>query len=319
MTIDTSTLVAEYGAFYLNHGQGVQDLKKLMLFSSKLESQFTRANITETIRRSALISTDHYVQGFQKVFTLPNTTLQISTQEIPLFKVKEENGFYPDDLDGTWMGFLASVGKEKTQYPFVQWVLENHLIPKRNENFAQFELYHGSRVAPTPGTPTTKGQAINGIKKIIETHVADGLVVPIVTGAWSTTPATFVDQIKTFCDALPLQYAQSPEKLTTIRMNPTLFNRYRDGMRIKYNGYYSQATDLTKVIDREFMVEGFNEMIGSNKIYVTTKGNERIFYNSDSLPMMKDSLDYYRVDFITNYWVGLGFDIAQEVFCNELA
>jgi len=313
--MDVSAIITEFGAYYLQSGQGRAALSKVLNWQAKTEMMFTRilTQNTKIDRASSVMS--RLLQPFQKQWS-PTGDVTFTPLDIPLFKMKADFEEYPDELEETWLGFLASDDLDRKNWPFVRWLLEVHMIPQMEEDMELNEIYSGVYVAPpTPGTAGAAGSAMNGIKKTLNDLVTGGRITPIVTGAPNADPATWVGQVEAFTRAIDKRYWMTP---MDIAMSQDLELRFKDGMEVKYNTQYRQEGDIAKVKNFPHRVVGLPSHVGANKIWCTPKGNAILGVKRPALAKQVQIENVDRlVKIYTDGFKGVGYVLPEIVFTND--
>ena len=285
MAINATQVKTEFGAFYLNHGQNLANLIKRIYFSDGGDPTIKQAVITDTVWRRATSVKARIVQAFQKAWT-PINDVTFTAFTTLLHKIKGDDEFYPDDLEDSWLQFLMGNGLDRKTYPFVRWYIENHFLPRIEQDILINEKYFGTRVAPTAGTAGSAGNAISGFKKVINDYITAGVNGTIATGAPSATAQTWCEQVEAFAKTIPIKYRKRFP--ITIRMRDALADRYMVGFNAKYNSQYMQypnsmvIKDLPNIkVQSELMMSlsATNlaadpaENTTENKIWATIDGN----------------------------------------------
>lgn len=314
--MNASDVVSEYGAYYLNHGQNAASLLQKLNYKSEFDSLFTTVATDDTVIRLGSSTMSRLLQPFQKTWS-PTGEVTFKAAPINLYKKKIDFEDYPDDLEATWLGFLADEGLDRKQWPFVKWLIEAHIIPQVVEDYEINEVYAGAYAAPgTPGTAGAAGTSMEGAKKIINDHITATDITPITTGALSTTPATFLAQIEDFVDAIDPLYRSQPMTLAMNYAQSVIFKR---GMREAYNVNYEQTSSLMSLIDYpNIQVQGFHAMGSSGKIFCTPRRNAvrgvKRLANIDKVQV--ENVDR-QVKIYTDFSSGVGFVIPELVFTND--
>src|SRR5207237_4740652 len=141
-------------------------IQKKFYQPSETAAHFSVLPTKDTIYRVSFASLSRVLQSFQKAFT-PIGTTTFKPNTIDLYNLKVDAQEYPDDIVDTWLGFLEGDGIDRAAWPFVRWFIEEHLIPKKDEDYELNEAYLGVYAAPTPGTAGAAGTSMKGIKKQI--------------------------------------------------------------------------------------------------------------------------------------------------------
>ncbi len=314
--MNAADVVSEYGAYYLNHGQNAQSLVQKLNYRSEFDSLFITTPTEDTVIRRGSSVMSRLLQPFQKTWS-PTGEVTFKAAPINLYKQKVDFQDYPDELAETWLGFLADEGLDRKQWPFVKWLIEKHILPQTVEDYEINEVYAGAYAAPgVPGTAGAAGTAMEGANKIINDHITATDITPIVTGALSTTPATFVDQVEAFVDSIDALYRTAPMTLAMNHVQSVIFKR---GMREKYNVNYEQTSDLMAVMDYpNVQVGGFHAMGSSGKIFCTPRFNAiRGVKRISNLNRVEVENVDRQVKIYTDWHVGVGFIIPELVFTND--
>lgn len=312
--MDVADIISEFGAYYINQGQNMSRIVKILNQKSVTENAFTTV-VTDDTKWTASESTiTRLLQPFQKDWT-PLGDVGFKPVSIEQYPFKMDFEDTPDDLEPTWLGFLADGDLDRTQWPFVRWLIEVHLLPQIQEDYELNEIFGGVYAAPTAGTPGAAGTGMNGIKQIRNAHITDGKIVPITIGALETTPEAFVEQIEEFSDLINIRYAMQNMELN---MSTTLAKRYRRG----YRKLYGKDTDFdgvkSSVEDTNLTVVGKPSHEGSDIIWCTPKSNAvRLLKKKQNMNRVRVETAKRAVQIFTDFYSGIGFVIPQIVFTND--
>ena len=320
MAIDVAAVKAQFGAYYIANAKNMQRLRSILYQPVVTAKYFQERPSDDTIYRSTLSQLNRIVQPFQKAFTPLGTTL-FTPNEFPLYKLKVDMSETPDDLEATYLGFLAATADlERANWPFIRWLVEVHVMAKMQEDLENNEYFNGVYAAPAAGVAGAAGTALNGLRIVIKnyntaakTNLGNG---PIATGAFSNDPATFCTQIETFVDGVPKLYRP---KVDFIFMSEDNVIKYKRGKRAKYNLNYLQTSEMTTIEDySNISVVGLPSMAGSNLIWCTQADNRiRPTKKAPLANTMKIESAKRVVDLLTDWWEALNFEVPQFVFHND--
>lgn len=320
MSVNIADLVTEYGDHYNQGSQNISKLKTQFYAPSETSESLLRLPTENTQEQGAMITQSDVLQGYQPAWTSLGTTT-MKPHVIQLYQQKIDLDFTADDLDKiakSWLGFLGGMNQvDRAQWPFVRYMLEVHILQKRDENYEQLAVYKGVYAAPVTNTPNVAGNSMMGLKYIVNKAIADGYGMTIVLGAPPTDPVAFVTYVEAFVEAIPEVVRASVD---IIRMSKTLAARFRDGMRIKYKTYYSQTDSLMTLINYPgIAVKGYLSMAGSSKIFASIKNN-LIEYtkNPVNANIFKIEVSKRAVSVYTDWWKGVGADDPRYVFSNDV-
>lgn len=309
-----ANIITEFGAYYLKSDVNKNRLFTLIRAASITASVFTPIVTDDTVYRASEARMTRVLQPFQKAFT-PINGLSFEPSEIKMYKMKIDASEYPDDLEATWLGFLADKSLSRKDWPFVRWYVEEHLIPQAKEDYELLEVFAGVFAAPTDGTAGAAGTSMNGIKKQLADYITAGRITPITTGAPSATNTTWVGQVEGFADNMNTKYWGVKQQLCMSEMNARKFAR---GYQEKYGKDTNYKDGKGEVPFTNLTVIGLPSMNGSNRIWCTPKNNAvRLMKKSENMDSMNIENVDRQVKFYTDWYDGVGFIIPEIVFCND--
>jgi hypothetical protein len=316
--MDVSAVIADFGAFYTENGQNMNDLKRALEKPGEFLGSFPVLRTMEQRKRKAKDSlTGDVLQPFQKGWT-PRGTAKSDPLFIDQFKAKVDIELFPDDIEESWRGFREQLSsdEDRAKWPLVRYIWE-YLVQRRLARNKDECAYKGVRVEPTAGTPGPALAAFNGARYIINKLVDDGDVTTISTGVLSTTPATFVTQIEDFHKQIPQDYR---DEEMVIEMNIALAERFREGMDAKYNTNYLRTQDTMRLrYWPNIEVRGYKAMNGSDKIICTPPSNkQRLTHplHATENPMFNHE-KFRKVIGTTTLYEGVGYWLPEEIFTND--
>ncbi|GAB3233125.1 hypothetical protein GCM10027346_20860 [Hymenobacter seoulensis] len=314
MSLVTTDIIAQFGAYYINQGQNMQRLVQLLFRPSVTDSLLTPILTDDTVYRAAKTLMTRVLQPFQKAYT-PLASVTFVPVGIEQFKMKIDTAEYPDELEATWAGFLTGEGIKRTEWPFIRWYIEQYLIPQSQQDYELLEVYNGKFVAPTAGTPGAAGTSMNGIKTTINTHITAGRITPIVTGALATDPEALVDQLEQFADRIGQAYWGIPMQLG---MSEQTQRRFLRGQERKYGKNTQGAGVGEQINNTKITVVGLPSMAGSNKIWCTPKPNAVVLgkRTGNQGKFQVENVDR-QVKVYSDWSKGVGFIIPEIVFTND--
>lgn len=325
--MDIEDIKTEYGSYYRDGGQNLARVLSKPYISSQTEALFGLIPTDDTSYQLALAELTRVLQPFQLGWT-PLGDFKVAPillTQTP-FKVDlEEN---PDKLENSWLGFLADNKLDRTQWPFVRYLVEEHLYKRMDEDYELNEIYFGKLVAPTPGQPGAAGTGMDGIRTIINRGIQNSQITPIALGAIPADPLAFCEYIEAFVDKFTLRYrGQAME----VCMNLTLARRYAKGRHQKYKSDIADPTarqildgnnNALLTVPIEFTnhtVVGLLSMGDSLKIWATNKENrKRLAKKTVNQRQVRLETAKRQVAIYTDFYKGLGFPVLEAVFTNEL-
>ena len=268
--MDVADIISEFGAYYQNNGQNTARIYQMLRANTVTETLFTPIVTDETLWRASQAIQKRLLQPFQKAFT-PIDGAEFSPIAIEMFKMKVDDSQYPDDLEASWLGFLAGSQVDRKEWPFVRWYMENVLIPQTKEDEELNEIFWGVQANPTPTVAGAIGTAMNGINKIIMDFQDTDSVTTIATGALAANPDDFCQQIEKFADGINKKYWRTPMQLAMSESNARAYARGYDLIYGKNTN--SAGKNDTEVSKTNLTVIGLPSMVGSDGIWCTPKAN----------------------------------------------
>lgn len=309
MSVTTSAIVQEYGAYYLNSGQNMARLKQLLFFQRESLKYFTPIKTDETVYQMAQGVISSLVQSFQKGWT-PKGDLEFKPNAIELKKMKVDFEVYPDEIEDNWLGFLASNELTRKDWPIVRYILESFIYNQIAEDLELNEIYKGVWQAPTAGTAGDAGKSMNGLKLALK-HADvnhDNTIGPL-------DAATIYDQAEAIFELVSERYQSTA---MNIHFAPKWYRAFLKDKRSL--GYYQIQSpgQIDNTLDfSPGKVVGLPSMIGTNDWFVTPKTNA-IHLNKKGENQGKVNIEESKrcVNIMTDWWEGCGFGINEIVWTN---
>lgn len=316
--MDLSQIVAEYGAEYKFDPKARQRLaNKLYNNDSKWDKFWTKIPTESTSEDWGMADHSEVLQPWQEDWT-PKGTVSAFPNPIALFWAKLDLQEVPDRLVKTWLGFLRESNiTDPTQYLFIRWWLENHILPRYHQDRYMEVGFKGEFVVPTPGTPGAASTTGDGVRKIIRGHVTNGYITPYVGGSFPTTAAGMVAYVEAFWKAQPEEIRELPGY--ELSMRQTNYELYVEGRRLKYNSNFRQESDMTAVQDYpNVTVVPWGNMGTSNMFWATQKEN-RLLLQKGSIKreLVKIESAKRQAFLFTDGHEGLGFADPRYVLIND--
>lgn len=328
MTI--AEVIAAYGAYYLNNGQNAASLYQRLFRRGVTEQLFTSVPTDNTIWQASKTSVGTILQPFQKAWT-PKGSLTATPITIPQFKMKADLEETPDELEDTWLGFLADGNLKRTEWPFVRWLIEVHLVPQIEEDFELNEIFGGVRVEPTAGTPGAPGTSINGIKKVLNDHAGAGRITPIALGAFPSTSDTEAccEYVEAFAKSIVKRYRNTPMYISMSEDNALAYAKGRGKKYGKDTNMVNRTNDapvadmlLETSVPVEYhrqRVVGLPSVGDSGKVWATPVSNaKRLIKKSQNIGQFQIENVDRKVKLYTDFYKGIGFVLPEAVFMNDV-
>ncbi len=313
--ISPEQMIADFGGYYLDAGQNQNSLMMRPFTPFGTLDAFTMWPTNDTILRMGEVQVGEILQAYQDEYT-PKGQVVFKPITITMFEQKIDQAFNPTKLYRTWAAFLTSNNTDRTTWPFPKWFIEKYLLGQVDEDLETQAIYTGTYVAPTTGVAGAAINAMDGVKKIINAGITAGSIVPIATGVLPTDEVAFVTAIEAWIAMLPVKYQR---KQMQLNLAVPLQNRWRRGMRKKYNMNYGQVSELDNITDFEnITIAGRVSMGNSNKIWMTPKENAiaavKGYENKNGFQLEKVDR---KVKIYTDWFIGVGFLLKDIIFTND--
>lgn len=322
MSIDSSAVVTQFGAYYVAGSQNEANLRNMLYKAVETALYFKNRPTSDTIWRGTKASLDRIVQPFQKAYT-PIGTLTFLPNKFDLFKIKIDVDENPDDLEPTFEGFLADMDDlDRAKWPFVKWYIENHLMPKKDEDLETNEYFSGVFAIPTPGTAGAAGTSIDGLRQVIRgyntagrTNLGNG---PIVTDAAAADDVDFCEQVEDFVDQIPTPFRK---KVDLVFMSIDNETKYKRGKAKKYGLQVSLLDTKDKFSIEDYpsvSVKGLESHTGSDLMWTSIPDNRiRPIKKPNQGKMFKIESAKRLVSIFSDWWEALNFEVPEFVFHND--
>jgi len=312
MSITTTSIVQEYGAYYIDAGQNKKRILTMLSQGREITDFATPIKTDDTIFRLANATFRTLVQPFQKTFTQKGG-VEIVPNEIRQYRFKIDDEFMPDELYATWLGFLTQKSVDRKDWPFVKWLIETYYARQIDQDMELNEYYKGAYAAPVAGTAGADGTGMNGLKKQLQVGVDALKINSINLGALDKT--TIFDQVESFTDSIAEVYQG-------IKMNVFMsrywYKKYMQDKRAQ--GFYQRTSDKDidgKIDFTPLDVKPLACMVGTSDIFCTPVENF-IHISPATLTKNQFKLEEAKrsVAVMADWSEGLGFGINEAVWTN---
>lgn len=312
MSITTTAIVQEYGAYYQDAGQNKKRILTMLSQGREITGFATPIKTDDTIFQLANATFRTLVQPFQKTFTQKGG-VTITPNEIRQYRFKIDDEFMPDELHATWLGFLSKGGLSRKDWPFVKWLIEVYYSRQIDQDMELNEYYKGVYKAPAAGVAGADGTGMDGLQKILKDGIEAETINSINIGELHKD--TIFDQVEKFTDEIAEVYQG-------IKMNVFMsrywYKKYMQDKRAQ--GFYQKTSD--KEIDggidfTPLDVKPLACMVGTSDIFCTPQEN---FLHISPATLTKNQFkieEAKRAVAVMGDWSeGLGFGINQAVWTN---
>lgn len=316
--LNLSTLVAQLGAYFRQKDPRIIT----RMYQEPDSAGFTtlRTGIKdELVSTSAKIG--ELLQAFQCGWT-PKGTVVMDPIINKTFPVKWEVEIdCLEELERTYEAYLYQEGKTVREQPFVNWLIENVIIPQVIEDIALNEA-SATYAAPVSGTPGAAASSFDGYLTVVQDLITAGALTPIAIGA--INPTNIHSQSEAFVKAIPARYRNKGGQMLMSDTNAChLFEDYRNTFPFSY------ATDkpfMVKLSNTNIMARGVVGMEGSDRFIFTPKSNFIKMIDVVDVSDAGDNRQFLQVDTDKRkicLWVegkiGFGFLNVEELFVSDNA
>ena len=247
MSINISSIVAEFGAYYENAGQNKSRILRMLTQGREFTQYCTPMKTDDTIFRLSNASFNTLVQPFQKAFTQKGG-VTIVPNEIRVFHHKIDDEFYPDDIKASWLGFLAMNNVNREEWPLVKWMVEEYYRKQIDRDMELLEYFNGVYAAPSVGVAGVDGTGMDGIKKLLQAGVDASTINSVDIGALAPVDRHVEGVVEMVLDAT----ANCQAPVTRERLfgwHAALFPTGYSGLsKIKVGGWRDDASGPMQVV-----------------------------------------------------------------------
>lgn len=312
--MDVSEIKIAFGAYYLKNGQNLKRIKNMPFQGEVISKYTTLVKTDETVFQMAQAKIKSIVQSFQKEWT-PKNAVSFIPNEIRQYHFKVDETIDPDDIEATWLGFLASNDLKRADWPLIKYLIETLYMPQINKDMELMEYFKGKYQAPQFGVPGVTGQSMNGLGYFLEKGINAGTMNSIPLGA--LTVDTIFDQVEHFADNINEEFQGMD---LNIYMDPKWHRAYLRDKRAQ--GFYTidGATRIKSDVDfTPFSVVSLPGMYGSNQIFATPQDNViHLTKKSENKSKVNIEESKRSVFFMADWWEGVGFGMDGCVWSNLL-
>ncbi len=312
-------IVTAFGAYYESSGQNKNRILGLLSQGLVTPSFCTPVKTDDTVYKLGRLTMGDLVQSFQKGWT-PKNASAFTPNELRLYKLKVDEEIDPDDVEATWLGFLASESIDRKDWPLIKFLIEHPeqgIIASINRDMETKEYGHGVYEQPSTNVAGETGKSMNGLIKLLKDGINGETINSVNIQALNKE--TIFDQVELFVDGISEVYQNVA---MNVFMSPRWYKAYHRDKRAQ--GFYSFAgeNEISKGISGAIdfspqKVVALPSLSGSDVIFATPKAN-LLHLTKKSANKTKIKLEEYRrnVSLLCDWWEGLGFGMDAAVWTN---
>lgn len=312
MAIEIADIVSEFGAYYIPGGENESRLYTMLMQPTETEKYLTTIVTDATLWKGSKVTVDGLIQSFQRAWS-PKGTVTFTPLSIQNRHHKMDNTIFPDDVEATWLGFLADNSLSREEWPLVRYLIEKVFVPKMKEEWELNEVYKGVYQDPTPGVASSPGTLVDGLGKIIADGIADSKVNLVAVGA--LTDASIVDQVNDFADGITGPYEDVPMNIFMSKANKKRYLRRKKELE---GGHMSYEKGSLEVDFTNKNIIALASMTGKDRFFASPAENMvRLNKKTDNMNKFKIEERHREVSILTDWWDAPGFVIAEQIWATE--
>ena len=307
--LDIAQLKADFGTFL---GTSEKDILKVLTQPTESMQFMTTVKQNDDFR-AAQATIAAITQGFQKGWTpkgTPAFTPLIITHKRHKFDVE----IYPDEIYGSWLGFLADESKSREQWPLTKYILYKMLLEQVAQDRELSLIGNGAYAAIVDGVAQDTGLSMDGFLTILKAAHASGTsAMNFADECVAITASNVITEVEKFADTITGPYKSIPMNVFCSPENLTFYTRKRRdiyGANQDYGKFGNVSIDGTQLT-----LQALPSMIGSDIIFATPKANFiRLLKLNDgaSRPFVETSKR--QVFLYADWYENVGFALAEAVW-----
>jgi hypothetical protein len=313
--MDITAIITEFGAYYEKAGQNKNRILAALSQGLVTPSMCTPVKTDDTIFKLGRLTMGDIVQSFQKGWT-PKNPIAFTPNELRLYKLKIDEDIDPDDIEATWLGFLADGSISRKDWPLIKFLIEHAdqgIIAAINRDMETKEYGHGVYEQPENNVAGVTGKSMNGIIHQLQTGVNNETINSIPIGTLDKD--TIFDQVERFVDGISEVYQNVA---MNVHMSPKWAKYYHRDKRAQ--GFYTIQSDADIKNNIDFMPQQVMPLPclnGSNVIFATPKTNLlHLTKKSANKTNIKLEESKRSVALLADWWEGIGFGMDAAVWTN---
>lgn len=173
MAITITDILSQYGTKYMNNGQAQGDILRSFRRTRTLPSFASKRFTTNDSLQLSAATIGNVLQPFHKTFSHKGNTTVVAN-EVRLRKIKIDQTISPDDIEESWLGFMADLKEgERANWPIVRYIWEVLVAERAQEDYEAADWAGEYSAAPGGGTAGGHLDIYDGLRKVIVDGLAD--------------------------------------------------------------------------------------------------------------------------------------------------
>jgi hypothetical protein len=195
-TIDITALSSTLRS-YFKPQLGLKDMKQALMVPATFDAKWATLVPTQS-EVAQMIKSDigDVLQRFQVALTPQSGNVTFVPNERKLSKIKIEKEFSPDDIEGSYMAFMAKDTNKKEDWPITAYITKVLMVAKYRENWNLRVVYKGIEAPVVVGTAGTVEGTHDGLGIQITNDIDASVITPVNSGAVPTDPLDVVDWVR---------------------------------------------------------------------------------------------------------------------------
>lgn len=312
--MDVKEIVKAFGAYYQNSGQNTKRILLALLQGAETPKYMTRIKTDDTIFRLAQGHMKKLVQPFRKGWH-PSNAASFTPNELKLYKMKVDEDITPDEIEATWLGFLAAANLNRKDWPLIKYLIEKMYIPQIHQDMELDAYFWGVRKEPQGDEAVKPSDCMDGLHIQLQRGVDAG-TINLVESIGELNPAQIFDQVEAFDDGIKGVYRNVP---MNIFMSPENRIAYLRDKRAQ--GFYDMKSDAEVNSGVDFTprrVVGLPSMTGYKYMFATPQDNllhlTKREANKTSIKIEESKRE---VALMCDWWEGVGIGMNGIVWTTQ--
>ena len=320
-TIDVSEINEEFGAYLSDAG------RRLTIYKEMLKPTESRLYMTKVLAiaewRDAMARIDSVVQQFVAKWT-PLGKVKMTPLKIVNRRHKINLPIVPDDITGGYLTYLYNENLTPDQMPVTQYVIDQLLRPRISDDIEYKMIATGDFELLDP-TEVTEGDAGQAPEKSMDgflTILADQKADPTsAVNFWTPTVEWSEDNSVEYFEAYARWIKATNPTLAKVGMNVFCDPDMDETRQKKYREMFPLTKNAdagnTKIDFSNMTIVPLENMRGSGILFSTPKENfielHHINESSGATKLFLQLMNY-EVRVFGEFWLGVGFAVAEWVF-----
>ncbi len=318
-TITTTDIVTQYGAYYLDHGQNQNDIMRSILRTRTLPTFAQRRYTANDVWRLSTAEMTNVLQPFHKT-TSHKGNVTFAPKKIELQKVKVDQLISPDDVEETWLGFLASLESgTRAKWPIVRYIWEVLLAEKAQADYEEADWDGDETAAPGGGTAGSHLHIYDGLKKLVDDGITAGDINDVTLTNNPAVSTEVFAAVEEFIAGLPQHWAGRQVDILMPQTMQLSYLRDKRNTHGQVVTYTNEAQNVAIDFRPNWRIVPFGGMdvAGDNYIIATPRLNLIHALKTDGWRMEAPQVTGRQVLMLADWFEGIGFADDRLVYAYQ--